>query len=430
MRNLLVPTIALMAACSGEKDDPIDTGTVTEPEMPHVMRDCPEVQGNICPYAGDGYAGYNGDDVHRLDAWFSFPMSIAFSPYGEPVMSDWNNHKLRIINPNPEDGYRTIMGTDFLGDGDPDLLDSTPAGAPGTTVNLNHPTQHVYFSDGTLLSASWHTHKLRTWDPATGLVHVILGSTPGFSGIDFDEPAEDTLLNQMKEVQLDPTNEDLIYILDMRNERIRRFDVVNQVVDTVAGDTADADGDGALGTKGYCGEGNALETCFAFPKNANPEPGGSMALTADGTKMYIADSENHIIRLLDLVNGTIELFAGSPQNPGFADGPGASALFHYPSDLAIDHGTNQLFVADSNNHRVRVIDLDTGEVSTFAGTGNPSCDIVDLLVPAFCDGQHDGGDGGPATEATLYRPFGVDLDLEGNLVISDTYNHRIRIVYR
>lgn len=420
MRSLYSIGLFALAACSGGDPTTTDAVEPTEPDEQAVMRDCQPELGRICPWAGAGINGYNGDEVHRLDAWFSFPMSVTFSPHGAPILADWNNHKLRMVNDTPEAGFRTIMGTDFLGDGDPDLNDATPAGAPGTTVNLNHPTMQVYFSDGVLLSASWHTHKLRTWDPQTELVHVYLGGAPGFNGPELGEPADDTQLNQVKEVRLDPLDENFVYILDMRNQRIRRLDRETWTVDTIAGD----------GTKGYCGEGDALTTCFNFPQNANPEPGGSMALTADGSTMYIADSESHVIRKLDLVNGTIELFSGTPGTSGFADGAAADALWNYPTSFAIDHDTNELFVADANNHRVRVIDLDSGEVSTFAGTGEPSCELENLLIPVVCDNQSAGGDGGLATEATLYRPFGVDLDPEGNLVIADTYNQRFRIVYR
>jgi hypothetical protein len=461
--NRYVCLLALVAGCNGDKDETTgETGDTEDPALESVMRDCPPDAGNICPWVGAGYNGYNGDDVHRLDAWLSFPMSVAVPPAGSglnPVLSDWNNHKLREVEPDPEAGLNTVMGTDFLGDGDPLLLDRTE-GAPGTEVSLNHPTQQTWLSDGTLLSCSWHTHKFRTWDPATGLVKVALGGRPGINTVDhdsdpatpaipvdFDQPSASVMMNQPKELFVDPNDENLVYYVDMRNERIRLWDRAAGMVDTIAGETVDgADGDTAVGSKGYCGEGVALETCFNFPKNANPEPGGAIAVSAAGI-MYIADSESHVIRQLDLATGEISLLSGTPPtyedtdgdeatppvmvtHQGFQDGPAAQALWHYPVDFALDETTNELFVADANNHRIRKIDLNTMEVSTVAGTGSPSCDILDLLVPAVCSEQHHGGDGGPATQATLYRPFGVDLDADGNLIVADTYNHRFRIVYR
>lgn len=386
-----------------------------------VLQRCAAEVGNICPYAGAGPNGFNGDGLHRHESWFSFPLSIHFSDLGPTAIADWNNHRIRIIA--DDDTVQTVMGTDFLGDGDPDNLDMTEQGVAGTEVNLNHPTQHEYMADGRLLSASWHTHKLRTWDPATGLTHVLLGDTPGYDtppdGAEPGDPrsADDCRMNQPKEIRIDQHGD--IFILDMRNERIRKFDVGEWTVRTVSG----------TGEKGYCGEGDALETCWNFPKNANPEPGGAMNLDEERGLLYVADTENHIIRVIDLDQGTTALVAGVPEQAGFADGDALHAQFDWPSALARDG--DQLFVADANNHRVRVIDLSSGTVSTFAGTGEPTCDIPGAIsTPQVCDEQSRSGDGGPATEARLYRPFGVDLDPEGNLYISDSYNHRIRVVYR
>ncbi len=457
LARALLGLAPLLVACNGN-DEPGETDTDVPGFVPEqVMRDCQATPGTICPWAGAGYNGWNGDDLHRLDAYFSYPMAVVWPPAGKgrPILTDWNNHKLRAVNEDPADGFETVMGTDFLGDGDPELKDQTPEGAPGTSVALNHPTSHDFFSDGTLLSASWHTHKFRTWDPASGQVHVVIGSRPGFaldqSGPtpetanqadddgdgrvdepgEFAQPAETTLMNQPKELVIDPLDEDLVYFVDMRNERIRRWDLSTGLVDTIAGETVDgADADTTPGSKGYCGEGPALETCFGFPKNANPEPGGAIALNADSSILYVADSENHVIRAIDLEAGTISLLSGTPGTKGFADGAADAALWNYPSDFAYDEATNELFVADTNNHRIRAIDLETLQVRTVAGNGEPSCPLDELTTPATCEEQHHGGDGGPATEATLYRPFGVDLDPDGNLVVADTYDHRFRIVYR
>jgi hypothetical protein len=389
----------------------------------------------------------DGDNVHRLDAWFSFPMSVAFDPNGgRPMLFDWNNHRIRAVNPDPADGLETIMGTQYLGDGDPLAADKTPAGAQGTLVALNHPTMGQFYADGTLLADTWHTHKFRTWDPATGLVHVVLGDRPGFvAGMDYNQVDTTVLMNQPKELFIDPSDEALVYYIDMRNERIRLWDDTAGLVNTIAGQIS-VNNKGVVGKTTGCETPTddpltpcvicppdpqpAIGTCFNFPKNGNPEPGGAIALTSDGTTMYIADSESHIIRKLDLTTGMIDTISGTPGTHGFADGAAADALWYYPVDFALDEDTNELFVADANNHRIRRIDLTTMMVSTVVGTGEPTCDIIDLLIPATCANQHDAGDGGLATEATVYRPFGVDINPDGNLVVTDTYDHRFRIVYR
>ena len=446
----LVPVLGLAVACdgggedTGKTPDPIYvTNTVTKPvtetititetgspvvvdEYLGVITDCIPTAGNICPWAGAGYNGYNGD-VSTFNLWFSFPMGVEISPYGPPAIADWNNHKIRILENFTEPGtgvVRTIMGTDFLGDGDPARKDLTDEGAPGTTVNLNHPTEHEYAPDGLLYSASWHTHKIRTWDPATDLVHVIAGLGAGYLPADQLGPVattgKDARFNQLKQLHLGQNG--VIYINDMRNERVRKWDRNAGTIETILG----------TGVRGIGPDvGTPTGTMINLPNGTNPEPGGAMAFTADESMMYFADTLSNCIRAVDFDNNSVSTLAGLCDEVGDnAVGNGVNARFNYPIDLALDEATGELFVADANNHQVKVIDVDTGVVSVFAGTGEPTCPSVDAAVPSFCDEQHLAGDGGPSLDATLYRPFGVELDLDGNLVISDTYNHRIRIAYR
>jgi sugar lactone lactonase YvrE len=215
-----------------------------------------------------------------------------------------------------------------------------------------------------------------------------------------------------------------IMINDMRNERIRLWDVSANTIETIVGN----------GVRGYGGDGGPAHLAnINFPNGTNPEPGGEFLLNADETIMYIADSQNNCIRWVDLTTGTIDLLAGLCDDAVNEDAVGAptDARFFYPADLALDEDSGELFVADTNNNTIKVIDLGTGTVSRFAGTGVPTCtNSSSILVPVTCDEQHFGGDGGPAIDATLYRPFGIDLDLDGNLVIADTNNQRLRIVYR
>jgi len=403
-RGLLVPALFLVA-CSGGKGDGSD-----------APKPCPEESGVICPYAGTGQAGFNGAGLDKLDSWLYFPMDIVISPYGNPVISDWNNHKLRLVE--DDDTLTTIMGTAFVGDGDLDKLDLTIAGAPGTEVNLNHPTQARYEQDGTLLSASWHTHKLRTWDPTTGLVHVILGLTPDFVG-DNMEDAHTARMNQPVSVELDQAGN--IYIVDMRNERVRFLDTKLWEITTIAGN----------GDKGFAGDGGiGRDATLSFPRTENPEPGGAVAFSADESKLYIADTENHAIRVLDMATRVIDTYAGVPETPGDVDGDRLTAQFNKPRDLVMSPD-GLLYVADSDNNKVRVIDTASGLVSTYAGTGEPSCPGDGAqYIPRTCDAQATGGDGGDRLDATLYRPFGVELDLDGNVVVADTFDHRFRIIYR
>ena len=120
----------------------------------------------------------------------------------------------------PEGTLVTVIGTDFVGDGPYDESDQVPPGAPGTEVHLNHPTHILPLADGTLLLTAWHNHKLRLYDPQTGLVQVICGAGPGFAGD--GGPARDALLSQPPQTVLGPDGG--LYILDQRNQRVRKID--------------------------------------------------------------------------------------------------------------------------------------------------------------------------------------------------------------
>lgn len=355
----------------------------------------PQEQGVVCTFAGTGDAAFDGGGLNRLESMFYFPQDIEFSDYGPPVVADWNNHQLRLLE--EDDTFTTIMGSAFVGDGPPDFSDQQAPGAPGTTVNLNHPTQQAWYPDGVLLSASWHTHKMRTWDPETGLVLVLSGGAAGFAGED-GAPMEEALWNQPRGVIIDSGSN--AYVVDMRNERVRLIDAEG-LVWTVAGN----------GEKGFSGDGGpATEAALNFPKSENPEPGGALALDEAAGLLYIADTESHRIRVVDLESGLIDTVAGDG-TPGFLDGDAASAQFNFPRDIVLDG--DRLLIADGDNNALRALDLSSGQVTTLAGTGAEGAE----------------GDGGPALEATFNRPFGVEIDGDGLIYVADTFNHKLRVLW-
>jgi len=369
---------------------------------------CTDEVGSICTYAGTGQTGFSGEGDDRLRTVLYWPFDVEFTPSGKTYLLDWNNHRVREIR--NDDTIHTIVGTVDVGDGPFDLSDLMAPGAAGTTVNLNHPTDLFELPDRQLGIMAWHNHKIRKYDPATGLVTVVMGRQAAFEGD--GGPVKDARVNQPAHAVLDAQGN--LFIVDQRSQRIRVVrDFTGQLgegtIYTVVG----------TGTKGFNGDGlSALETQVAFPAGGNPEPTGGIAIDADGV-LYFSDSHNHVIRRVefsdpDFLAGVVTIIAGTGEvGDGGDGGPALLARINFPQDLELGPDGN-LYFADTNNHRIRMIDLRSGEIETVAGTG----------VEGYS------GDGGRATRAMLNRPFGVAFDQAGDLYISDTFNSRVRKVKR
>ena len=387
---LLGLVLASSSGCSkgaGPDGDPVE-------EVPKSL--CSDLAGTICTWAGTGRQGWDGDGQPLLSSRFYWPVDLTITSGGEIYVLDWNNHRVRRA---AEDGtLETVIGADFVGDGPYDESDQIPPGAPGPTVLLNHPTHLQPLPDGLLLLTAWHNHKLRTYDPATGLVQVMCGADAGFEGD--GGPARSALLSQPSQTVLGPDAG--LYILDQRNQRVRRIDPDDRIISTVVG----------TGEAGFGGDGGPpLEAQIHMPAGSNPPPAGALFFGPHG-RLYISDSLNNRIRRVDFAANLIETVAGN----GFAGfgGDGGDALaasLDNPRDIQFGPD-GRLYIADEHNHRVRALDLSTGTITTVAGNG----------MAGFS------GDGGPAEQASLNRPAGIEFDGQGRLYIADTYNHRIRRV--
>jgi len=377
----LLAVVALASACDSDGPPP-----------------CPTTAGTICTWAGNGEAGFNGDDEPLSEARLYWPIDVTITRGGEFYILDWNNHQVRLLT--AEGNLKTVLGTDFVGDGPFDLSDLMPPGSDGTEINLNHPTQMLEEPGGTLLLISWHNHKIRRYDPKTGKAIVICGRGAGYAGDGgpIDDP--EARLNQPSGGVLDDDGN--LYLLDQRNQRIRLLSADGEMLSTVAGS----------GEMGFAGDGGKpMEAQFHFPPGSNPPPAGTLTRDAKG-RLYIADTLNHAIRRIDFAADTIETVAGTGEaGYGGDDGPGTAAKLNNPRDIEIGPD-GRLYIADELNHRVRALDVESGVITTVAGNGRAEFS----------------GDRGPAVDASLNRPTGVAFDADGTLYISDSHNHRVRTV--
>lgn len=178
------------------------------------------------------------------------------------------------------------------------------------------------------------------------------------------------------------TPEGNIIVTDRTNNSIRLL-TPEGTVTTVTGN----------GTKGHT-DGPASQALLNYPWRSCVDREGNI---------YVADRDNHAIRKIS-TDGIVSTVAGTGTG-GFKDGPVSEARFYQPIDVDVDNDGN-LFVADNINHRIRKITPD-GMVSTVSGS-----------VSGFNDGD--------ASEALFANPSGISLDKEGNIYVADRFNHRIR----
>jgi hypothetical protein len=211
-----------------------------------------------------------------------------------------------------------------------------------------------------------------------------------------------------------------LYIADSLHNRIRMV-CASATSATIQGTICA--GAGIIST--IAGNGNPSYTGDGAPAaSATLNGPGDVAIDGAGN-LYIADSGNNVIRMITAATGVITTIAGNnggsvcgSSSDAVGDGcPATQATLNQPEGVTLDATTN-LYIADTNNHRIREVSSATGVISTIAGNG-------------FTNGNGTGGyngDGIAATSAKLNFPYAVAFDASGNMYIPDSANHRIRQV--
>jgi len=186
-----------------------------------------------------------------------------------------------------------------------------------------------------------------------------------------------------------------LYLSDSNNQRIRYVNAATGMISTAAGD----------GTAGFGGDGGpATSALLNTPADVKLDGAGNF---------YIADSGNHVIRMVNAATGIIWTVAGVGGVSGYSGdgGPAIQAHLNSPSGIAFD-GDHTLYISDTGNNAIRKVDLSTGMITTEAGNGTGGY----------------AGDNGPATSAELNYPWGIALGGDGSVYIADLSNNRIRKV--
>ena len=332
----------------------------------------------ITTVAGNGSGAYAGDGGAATNASLHYPQGVAVDAVGDLYVADTDNQRIRKVAAN---GIITTAAGDgaaaFSGDG-----------GAATNAGLNLPYGAALDAFGNLYIADRSNNRIRKV-AANGIITTVAGN--GSSGYSGDgATATNASLNLPYGVAVDSSGN--LYIADTDNERIRKV-AANGIITTVAG----------KGASGYSGDGGtATNASLNLPYGA--------ALDAFGN-LYIADRSNNRIRKV-AANGIITTVAGNGASGYSGDGGAATgANLYYPGGVVVDWLGN-LYVGDTGNNCIRKVDTN-GIITTVAGNGSGTY----------------AGDGGAATNASLYNPVGVAFDAVGNLYVADYANHRIREVH-
>lgn len=298
-------------------------------------------------------------------ASFRVPRFMAVDPMGNVFVSEFEGHRIRKIDPSGN-------VTTFAGGG------SGFANGNGTSARFNKPSDLVFDAAGNLYVCDLLNHRIRKIDPS-GNVTTFAGS--GTAGL-LDGPANAARFNRPNGIAIDQGGN--LYVSDLSSHTIRVIDP-NGNVTTLAGG----------GSSG-----------FANGQGSNARFSGIHDLAFDlSGNLLVADRNNHRIRQVD-ANGNVSTLAGSGSS-GSQNGPLASATFRGPIGLAVDANGN-IFVSDNLNDRIRMIDPN-GTVSTLAGS-------------------NQGFQNGLGTMARFRNPLGLAFSGNGDLLVADQGNNRLRLI--
>jgi len=341
--------------------------------------------GGIRTIAGNGSPSLAGDGGIATSAQLGLPYAVAGDPAGNEYFVDNQDNAIRKIDTNGV--ITTVAGSPYKPAG------GQGNGGPATAAQLNDPRGIALDSFGNIYISDTGNNVVRMVDHGTGLINTVAGSGyAGFGGDGGSATSFTVKLNAPRGLAVDASGN--LYIADTGNNRVRRVDhSTPHVITTYAGN----------GIAGFAGDGGAA---------GSAEVSGPRGLAVNAVgDLFIGDSGNNRVRKVDHTSLNISTVAGTGVPGASGDGGAAiAAQLHFPFGLAFD-GAGNLYIADTGNHRIRMVDVH-GTISTVVG----GCGTV----------AGYSGDGGPAVTAQLNFPYGVAVDGLGNVVIADYANNRMR----
>ena len=337
--------------------------------MPRGLRFAPTVATVI----GNGSPGYSDTQVNN-------PYGVTIGRDGALYFCDLDNQRIRRLD------LTSRRTTDVAGNGQRAYAGD---GGPATSGSLNMPHEVAFDPRGHLYIAERDNHVVRKVDAMSGLMSTLAGTgAAGFSGD--GGPAREAQLRSPHSIAIGPDGR--LLICDVGNHRIRAVNLSTGLIETIGG------------------TGERLPTPDGAALKGTPLNGPrTMVVDRDGT-IYLALREGNALYRIAPKTGTLHHLAGTGEQGYSGDGGLARlAKLAGPKGLALA-GPN-LYLADTESHTIRRIDLATGIITTVLGTGT----------------RGDGPDGDPL-QCKLARPHGVFAAADNTLYVGDSEAHRIRVL--
>ncbi len=337
-------------------------------------------QWTIETYAGNGQQGFSGDGGPATQAKIDNPFGVVRGPDGCIWFCEYSGQRIRRVGLDGKIETRAGSGKKgYSGDGGPAL-----------EACFNQPHELRFDKAGHLYVVDMMNHAVRKIDGQTGIITTFAGN--GKSGYTGDGgPANEASLNKPHSIQFGPDGS--LYICDIGNHVIRRVDMATNKVTTIAG----------VGTAGATPDGAQIRgTPLNGPRSIEFDSAGNL---------WLATREGNQVFKLDLQGDKIHHVAGNGKS-GFNGngGPAKEATLKGPKGIAIDADGN-IWLADTESHSVRMINVKTGNLELMAGTGEAG----------------DGPDGDPL-KCKLARLHGIFVDADGSVFIGDSEAHRVRVL--
>ena len=366
IQSLALMAVACLAAAQGEEKAKIET------------------------IAGTGSRGYSGDGAAAAEAQLNDPFGVIVGPEGDTYFCDTGNHVIRRIS-RKTGVISTVVGTGKKGySGD---------GGPAGQATLFEPYELRFHPGGDLYWVEMQNHVVRKLDARSGKVETVAGTgEQGFGGD--GGPATKAKFDRPHSIQFDQSGESL-FVCDIGNHRIRRIALKDGTVDT------------------WCGTGKPEPTPDGAKVGTQTPLKGPRALDIDPEgNLWLALREGNQVFRIDMKKGTLHHAAGSGQK-GFAGNGGSAkkAQLSGPKGVAISPDGKLIYLADTESHSIRAIDLRNAPptLELIAGDGR----------------KGDGPDNPDPRKCRMARPHGVGVDpVTGDLLIGDSETNKVRKISR